>query len=169
MFGAAADSPSMQMAFVAPSPELDVPARMRYRVSVYRRLYEARAEVLDSAVRTFVGVALRRPDVRAVYAFGSVGRRDVGPRSDLDLLVVRETALVGPERGVDLVVEARLAVPCDIVVVTPSEYRDQLQRDRFAVARTGLRSAERDVAVPRPARDVQPALAAFHAIGMRCR
>lgn len=38
-----------------------------------------------------------------------------------------------------------------------------MQRDRFAVARTWLRSAERDVAVARLARDVQPALAAFHA------
>ena len=38
-----------------------------------------------------------------------------------------------------------------------------MQRDRFAVARTWLRSAERDVAVALLVCDAQPALAAFHA------
>jgi HEPN domain-containing protein len=38
-----------------------------------------------------------------------------------------------------------------------------MQRDRFAVARTWLISAERDVVVARLALEAEPALAAFHA------
>ncbi len=38
-----------------------------------------------------------------------------------------------------------------------------MQRDRFVVARTWLRSAERDASVARLILDAEPALAAFHA------
>ena len=113
----------------------------RHRMSFYRRLSEARAAVLEAAIRKFVAVAKRHADIEAVYAFGSVAEQRVGPKSDLDLLVVRETALVGPERGVDLVVEAQLDVPCDIVVVTPAEYRERLPLTSFG--RTILATARR--------------------------
>jgi predicted nucleotidyltransferase len=110
-------------------------------MSFYRRLSAARAAVLEDAIEKFVAVAKRHADVEAVYAFGSAAERRVGPKSDLDLLVVRETALVGPERGADLVVEAQLEVPCDIVVVTPAEYRERLPLTSFG--RTILATARR--------------------------
>jgi predicted nucleotidyltransferase len=110
-------------------------------MSVYRRLSQARAEILESAIVTFVAVAKRHKDVEAVYAFGSVAEDRVGPYSDLDLLVVRETTLVGPERGADLAIEAQLDVAFDLVVVTPQEFRERLPDTSFG--RTILKAVRR--------------------------
>ncbi len=108
---------------------------------LYAERARARAEVLEAAARAFAAAAHRHPDVLAVYAFGSVGEHRVGPRSDLDLLVVRETDLLGPERGADLVGEAALGVELDLIVVTPDEYRERLPATSFG--RTILASARR--------------------------
>ncbi len=78
-------------------------------------------------------------DVRAVYAFGSFALERVGPRSDLDLLVVRETAVRGIERGTDLAAATDLGVALDLIVVTPYEYRERLPQTSFG--RTILSSA----------------------------
>jgi predicted nucleotidyltransferase len=91
----------------------------------------ARQARLERAADRFVAACRARDDVRAVYAFGSLGRGDVGPRSDLDLLVVRETAKRGVERGVDLAIAADVGVELDLVVVTPEEFREQLPSSRF--------------------------------------
>jgi predicted nucleotidyltransferase len=61
-------------------------------MSFYRRLSEARAEVLETAIRKFVAVAKASCRRRGLYAFGSVAERRVGPKSDLDLLVARVDA-----------------------------------------------------------------------------
>jgi predicted nucleotidyltransferase len=108
---------------------------------VYRRLSQARADILESAIAAFVATAKRHQDVEAVYVFGSVAENRVGPHSDLDLLVVRETTLVGPERGADLAIEARLDVAFDLVVVTRQEFRDRLPLTSFG--RTILKAARR--------------------------
>lgn len=93
--------------------------------------YEARAAArcaqLEAAVVRFVEVARRYPDVRAVYVFGSLAREDVAPKSDLDLLVVRETTLRGPRRGEDLAMDALLGIEFDLLVLTPSEYASPVQ------------------------------------------
>ena len=60
-----------------------------------------------------------------VYVFGSFARDDVGLRSDLDLLVVRETSLRGPMRGEDLAIDALLGIEYDLIVLTPHEYAAQ--------------------------------------------
>lgn len=86
---------------------------------------------LLGALERFVEVARAHGDVHAVYAFGSVGRDDVGPRSDLDLLVVRDTALRGPERGADLAIAAGLGIEYDLIVVTPKEYKERLPTTSF--------------------------------------
>lgn len=86
-----------------------------------RRVAERRA-LLETALARFVEVARRFADVRAVYVFGSLAREEVGIRSDLDLLVVRDTTLRGPMRGEDLAVEALLGIEYDLVVLTPPEY-----------------------------------------------
>jgi predicted nucleotidyltransferase len=80
-------------------------------------------------------------DVVAIYAFGSVAEDRVGPDSDLVLLVVRETTLVGPERGTDLVVAAKLDVACDLVVVAPQEFCERSPCTSFG--RTILKAARR--------------------------
>jgi len=108
-------------------------------MSDLQRRCEARARTLDAALRQFVAAVRTMSGVHAIYVFGSFAEGNVGPYSDLDLLVVRETALTGPERGADLVIEAKLDIPCDLVVVTPSEYRDRLPNTSFG--RTILASA----------------------------
>ena len=69
--------------------------------------------------------------MRAVFAFGSFATGKSGPRSDLDLFVVRVTAIVGIERGTDLAAEADLGIALDLIVVTPEEFGDKLPMTTF--------------------------------------
>lgn len=80
-----------------------------------------------------------RPDVRAVYTFGSFATSTIGPRSDLDVLVVRETKVRGIERGTDLAIAADVGVALDLIVVTPQEFSEKLPTTSFG--RTILTSA----------------------------
>ncbi|MBC5799675.1 MAG: nucleotidyltransferase domain-containing protein [Candidatus Eremiobacteraeota bacterium] len=107
--------------------------------SYAQRAAERRAELV-SALKRFIAVARAYPDVRAVYVFGSMGCDRIAPRSDLDLLVVRETSLRGPERGADLAGAADLGIEFDLIVVTPDEYRDRLPTTSFG--RTILETAK---------------------------
>ena len=104
----------------------------KYRVAMtYTQRSAARRRVLEDALERFVSVCKNRPDVHAVYAFGSFALAQTGPRSDLDLLVVRDTTVRGIERGTDLAVEADVGVALDLIVVTPAEYRDRLPATSF--------------------------------------
>lgn len=101
---------------------------------------EARRRELEVALERFLSVCRDRPDVRAVYAFGSFASSTTGPRSDLDLLVVRETNVRGIERGTDLASDADVGVALDLIVVTPEEFREKLPTTSFG--RTILNSAK---------------------------
>jgi predicted nucleotidyltransferase len=90
-----------------------------------------REAVLEAALARFVDVCRRMPDVKAVYAFGSLGRGEVGPASDLDILVVRDTAVRGADRDRDLRIAFNAPVPLDLVVVTPEEYAQRLPATAF--------------------------------------
>lgn len=94
------------------------------------RSYAARAAhrkaELDDAVTAILTACRALGDIEAVYAFGSYGRGAVSPTSDLDLLVVRDTTLRRVLRDRDIRLAYRGGIPLDIVVVTPSEYRDLL-------------------------------------------
>ncbi len=92
-------------------------------MSVYEDRSLERRDSLTVALERFVAVARLHPDVCAVYVFGSYAREEIGPNSDLDLLVVRETTRRGPVRGEDLVMEALLGIDFDLHVLTPEEYR----------------------------------------------
>ena len=109
------------------------------------RSYAARTATrkaeLDLAVAAVLVACRDLDDIRAVYAFGSYGRDDVGPTSDLDLLVVRETNERRALRDRDLRLAYFGRVALDIVVVTPSEYRDLLPKT--SMGRTILRDARR--------------------------
>ncbi|GAC1443966.1 MAG: hypothetical protein NVS2B8_17280 [Vulcanimicrobiaceae bacterium] len=81
-----------------------------------------RRDRLERALQRFVASARTFPDVRAVYVFGSFARNEVGVRSDLDLLVIRDTTRRGPMRGEDLAVDALVGIECDLLVLTPAEF-----------------------------------------------
>ncbi len=80
-------------------------------------------------------------DVRAVYAFGSYARGAVRLRSDLDVLVVRETSLRRAERDLDIRRVFDVPVGLDLLVVTPAEYENELPAT--AIGRTMIAEAIR--------------------------
>ncbi len=100
-----------------------------------------------NARRVLLGVALERvvaalklePEVRAAFVFGSFATDRVGPLSDLDVLVVRDTTLGIVDRVADLKLAARGPVPLDLIVVTPEELETTFGRSSFGatILRTG--------------------------------
>ncbi len=96
---------------------------------------------LDRAATEVVAVCRDLGDVSAVYAFGSYATGEVGPSSDLDLLIVRETQLRRILREDDIRKRLTVSVGYDFIVVTPTEYRDALPTTSFG--RTILAQARR--------------------------
>jgi predicted nucleotidyltransferase len=72
-------------------------------------------ERLRSALPAFSGV-------RGALVFGSYARHDVGPDSDLDVIVVRETDLPRFRRDDDIRGALRLGVPYDLITLTPEQF-----------------------------------------------
>ena len=70
------------------------------------------------------------PEVQAVGYFGSYARGDWGVGSDLDLLVIAQTSAEFSERSYST---NTLPVACDVIVYTPSEWRNiQKQASRWS-------------------------------------
>jgi predicted nucleotidyltransferase len=85
-----------------------------------------RRELLDVALAEVVSICSRLTDVRAVYAYGSYARGSVGPTSDLDVLIVRETNLPRFERENDIRSKLRAPVGFDLLVVRPDEFAEMM-------------------------------------------
>ena len=79
-------------------------------------------EKLEASLQKIVKVLAALPEVKRVILFGSYarGRRDL--LTDLDVLVVMETALPFPTRSAFLYEKLFLPVDCDIFVYTPEEF-----------------------------------------------
>ncbi|MBI2168496.1 MAG: nucleotidyltransferase domain-containing protein [Actinobacteria bacterium] len=81
-------------------------------------------KTLREWVSTAVGDVVREFNPAKVIVFGSVGRGDESPDSDLDLLVVFDE--VDPGTRVDLMGAIRRAItapiPCDVVVTDVAEF-----------------------------------------------
>ncbi|GAC1399472.1 MAG: hypothetical protein NVS2B8_16650 [Vulcanimicrobiaceae bacterium] len=97
--------------------------------------------LLDEAVQNVVAACRAEPSVREAFVFGSYATEKIGPTSDLDVLVVRETDLGIIDRAVDLKMAARSRVNVDLVVVTPYEYAHTFPASSFG--RTVLAMAKR--------------------------
>jgi predicted nucleotidyltransferase len=98
---------------------------------LYRERVAERRERLTLALQRFVEVCRNDASVIAVYAHGSFVTGKIGPTSDLDLLVVRETDLPRHFRADDLVLAATGDVPLDVLVVTPQEFAERLPTSTF--------------------------------------
>jgi predicted nucleotidyltransferase len=85
-----------------------------------------RQELLEKAAAEVVTICSRFSDVRAVYAYGSYARGTVGPTSDLDILIVRETTLPRFQREDDIRLHLRTPVGFDLLVVRPEEFTDTM-------------------------------------------
>jgi predicted nucleotidyltransferase len=77
---------------------------------------------LESALRVFLA-GLPNTGVRKVILFGSLARGDVGSRSDLDLIVLRESAEPFVRQGEDLLGLFPPGTPVDLLVYTPDEWQ----------------------------------------------
>ena len=88
----------------------------------------ARRSLLASGVDRLVSICRTLPDVRAVYIFGSYARDEVRVRSDLDALIVRETALRRLDRDLDIRLAFDISIGIDLIVVTPREYAEDLPK-----------------------------------------
>lgn len=99
---------------------------MGYRL----RKSDSRKTELESALRAFTA-AVAKTDVRKVILFGSLARGDVGPRSDLDLIVIRDSTEPFVRRGEDLLRLLPPGTPVDLLVYTPDEWQQQAASSSF--------------------------------------
>ncbi len=97
--------------------------------------------LLDEALQNVVAACSAEPSVCQAYVFGSYVTEKIGPTSDLDVLVVRDTDLGIIDRAVDLKRAARSRVNVDLVVVTPYEFANTFPVSSFG--RTVLAMAKR--------------------------
>lgn len=82
-----------------------------------------RQELLDKAAAEVITICSLLSDVRAVYVYGSYARGMVGPMSDLDVLIIRETNLPRFQREDDIRLALRTPVGFDLLVVRPDEFK----------------------------------------------
>ncbi len=93
----------------------------------------ARKVLLDAAVTRLRALLPGIPGARAAIIFGSYASGTVGPESDLDIMLIRETDEPPLRRANDMYADLQIGVPFDIVVYTPAEF-ERLRRERPFVA-----------------------------------
>ncbi|GAC1309612.1 MAG: hypothetical protein NVS2B3_00400 [Vulcanimicrobiaceae bacterium] len=113
----------------------------RMPMQLYAARCEDRRALLGFALARVIDVCRAEPSVREAFVFGSYASGTVGPTSDLDVLVVRETALGIVDRVVDLTLAVGTVAPLDLIVVTPGERDTTFAASSFG--RTILASAKR--------------------------
>jgi len=111
------------------------------RLQRYPDRCSERRRLLEVAVERMIAACRAEPEVREAFVFGSFAAGAIGPTSDLDVLVVRETGLGIVDRVADLKLAARSPVGIDLVVITPDELRTTFAASSFG--RTVLQSAKR--------------------------
>lgn len=102
---------------------------MRERPQWWIERAAERRRQLDAAVVRLRAQLGRYTGVRGALVFGSYSRGEVGPESDLDLIVVRDTDLPQMQRDDDIRASLDLGVPYDLVTLTPEQY-ERLPRER---------------------------------------
>lgn len=83
-------------------------------------------ELLDKAAAEVITICSLLADVRAAYVYGSYARGEVGPMSDLDVLIIRETNLPRFQREDDIRLRLRTPVGFDLLVVRPDEFNNAM-------------------------------------------
>jgi predicted nucleotidyltransferase len=93
----------------------------------------ARKALLDAAVTRLRSALPGIAGARVAIVFGSYASGTVGPESDLDIMLIRETDEPPLRRANDLYADLQLGVPFDVVVYTPVEF-ERLRNERPFVA-----------------------------------
>jgi len=92
---------------------------------------EERRALLALALERVLDACRAQPEVSEAYVFGSYGSGKVGPTSDLDVLIVRDTRLGAVDRVADPKLASRGRTGIDLVVVTPDEFRTTFRASSF--------------------------------------
>jgi predicted nucleotidyltransferase len=87
-----------------------------------------RQEVLTDSLNELLPVLIEEYDPEQVILFGSMARGDVEEWSDLDLLIVKETAEPFLDRSARVALLCRAMVGVDYLVYTPAELADMIAR-----------------------------------------
>ena len=98
-----------------------------------------RRGLLDEAVLNVIAACRAEASVREAFVFGSYATSKVGPTSDLDVLVVRDTELGIIDRVIDLRLASLSRVTIDMVVVTPYELANTFSTSSFGRVTASLR------------------------------
>jgi len=90
----------------------------------------SRRRALKSELKRVVN-ELKKAGVKRIILFGSLAKDDIGPASDIDLIVVLETKKRFLDRLSELyeVINPRYAL--DLLVYTPSEYDEMKENSIF--------------------------------------
>lgn len=89
----------------------------------------SRRDQLEAELNRYVRVLRERYAPERILLFGSMASGNIGPWSDIDLVIVKETSRRFLDRTRDVMELLRPEVGVDILVYTPEEF-EQLKRDR---------------------------------------
>ncbi len=95
---------------------------------------KARNRRLEDELARMLPLMRSSPEVRRVLLFGSLARGESGTRSDLDLVIVQETAKRFMDRLDEWYAKLTPGVETDLLVYTPEEW-EMLTRTRSFVRR----------------------------------
>ncbi len=90
-----------------------------------------RLELIEKELALLVERANERYEVDQIIVFGSAASGNVGPWSDIDVVIVGRTTLPIHKRLVDIASIASDRVSMDILLLTPEEYAQSISTRRF--------------------------------------
>ena len=91
----------------------------------------AHKERIDKTLNTVVEDIKRYYDPGKIILFGSAATGEVGPYSDIDLVIVKKTALPFFKRTQQLVDLLNYDIDIDFLIYTPEEFERALKEKRF--------------------------------------
>jgi predicted nucleotidyltransferase len=83
-----------------------------------------RKKVLTAALEQIIDTLEKDPDVKKIILFGSLAEGKIGIKSDLDLLVIKDTDKPFLTRLREIMQQLNPCVAVDILVYTPEEFRE---------------------------------------------
>lgn len=87
--------------------------------------------IIEQKIKEVTAKIVREFSPEKVILFGSWAWGNPGPDSDVDLLVIRDSAKPRIERQMELRDSLRDAgIPMDLLVYTPSEIKEKIEKDR---------------------------------------
>jgi len=99
-----------------------------------------RTAKLAEAIEHLKTALLQLGGVQGALIYGSYARGEVGPESDLDIMLIQKSDFPFVERMTNVYSKLRLGIPYDLVVYTPDEFQKLKNTSNFVAqaAREGI-------------------------------